>query len=81
MINYDIFKTKNFWIESFIFTISVIGSVMVSLANFNGFWFWVISNILSIIYFISNKQYPLFLQQSAFLITTVLGIYYNWDKL
>ncbi|AAG02707.1 hypothetical protein AMV001 [Betaentomopoxvirus amoorei] len=80
-MDFSILKTINFWIEIFIFIISVSGSIMISLANFNGLWLWIISNISSIAYFTYKKQYPLCLQQCVFLTTTILGIYYNWDKL
>lgn len=77
----DLFYSKKFWIELVIFILSVIGAILIAYQNFNGFWLWIISNILSIIYFSYCEQYPLVFQQCVFLITSILGIYNNWNNI
>ncbi|CCV02197.1 hypothetical protein IIV30_002R [Invertebrate iridescent virus 30] len=76
-----LWKTYSFWIETAIFIISVVGAICISYQQLQGFLLWFISNIISIIYFAFKKQYPLTLQQIVFLITTILGIVYNYDKI
>lgn len=73
-----LWKTDSFWIETAIFIISVIGAICIAYQQSKGFLFWLISNLISIIYFASKKQYPLTLQQIVFLITTILGIIHNY---
>lgn len=71
-------KSKNFWIETLIFIISVLGALCVSFGiMLIGFLLWLVSNTISILYFIKQKQYPLSLQQMVFLITTCIGVYNN----
>ncbi len=57
-------KSKNFWIETLIFVISVLGALCVAFGiMLIGFLLWLVSNTISILYFIKQKQYPLSLQQ------------------
>lgn len=71
-------KSKNFWIETLIFVISVLGALCVAFGILLiGFLLWLVSNTISILYFIKQKQYPLSLQQMVFLITTCIGVYNN----
>ncbi|AAK81982.1 049L [Invertebrate iridescent virus 6] len=71
-------KSKNFWIETLIFVISVFGALCVAFGiMLIGFLLWLVSNTISILYFIKQKQYPLSLQQMVFLITTCIGVYNN----
>lgn len=71
-------KSKNFWIETLIFVISVFGALCVAFGILLiGFLLWLVSNTISILYFIKQKQYPLSLQQMVFLITTCIGVYNN----
>lgn len=71
-------KSKNFWIETLIFIISVLGALCVAFGiMLIGFLLWLVSNTISILYFIKQKQYPLSLQQMVFLITTCIGVYNN----
>lgn len=72
-------KRYNFWIETAIFLLSVIGAVCISYNILKGFLLWFLSNTICAIYFTTQKQYPLALQQFVFLITTILGIIQNSD--
>jgi nicotinamide riboside transporter PnuC len=74
MLEKNIWKTSNFWIETVIFFISVVGSIFISYGIMQGFLLWFVSNIICILYFSKQKQYPLALQSVVFLITTILGI-------
>jgi nicotinamide riboside transporter PnuC len=74
MLEKNIWKTSNFWIETIIFFISVVGSIFISYGIMQGFLLWFVSNIICILYFFKQKQYPLALQSVVFLITTILGI-------
>ena len=74
MLEKNIWKTSNFWIETVIFFISVVGSIFISYGIMQGFLLWFVSNIICILYFFKQKQYPLALQSVVFLITTILGI-------
>jgi len=75
----NVWKTSNFWIETIIFLISVLGSIFISYGIMQGFLLWFVSNIICILYFFKQKQYPLALQSVVFLITTILGIV-NYKK-
>lgn len=79
--NVPIWKTLNFWVETAIFIISVVGAICISYNIMQGFLLWLISNSICIIYFTIRKQYPLTLQQFVFLITTILGIVHNFDDI
>ncbi len=63
-------KSKNFWIETLIFVISVLGALCVAFGiMLIGFLLWLVSNTISILYFIKQKQYPLlYYKQMVFLI-------------
>lgn len=74
-------KNYNFWIESIIFVISVLGAICIVYGIMKGFLLWFISNSICIVYFIVQKQYPLSLQQFVFLITTILGIVQHSDQI
>ncbi|CCV01846.1 hypothetical protein IIV22A_002R [Invertebrate iridescent virus 22] len=47
----NILWTYSFWIETTIFIISVVGAICISYQQLQGFLLWLISNIISIIYF------------------------------
>lgn len=72
-----VWKTCNFWVETVIFIISVIGAALVAYGIMEGFLLWFVSNSISIVYFLFKKQYPLSLQQFVFLIITILGIIHH----
>lgn len=74
-------KTLNFFIELVIFTISATGAVCVATGHMEGFFLWLVSNTIALIYFVKNKQFPLAFQQSVFLCTTFLGIYTNFIQI
>lgn len=73
-------RTSKFFIEFLIFFISVSGAICVATHHFEGFFAWLVSNTIALIYFLINKQYPLSIQQSVFLCTTLLGIYESFIK-
>lgn len=73
-------KTLNFLIEFVIFVISTTGAVCVALDHMEGFFLWLVSNIIALLYFVKNKQYPLAFQQSIFLCTSFLGVYTHFIK-
>lgn len=75
------FLNWNFFLQFLIFLLSVIGAICVSLQENKGFVLWLFSNFISIGYFFYQKQYPLFLQQIVFTVTTILGIWYNWSSI
>ena len=74
MLEKNIWKTSNFWIETIIFLISVLGSIFISYGIIQGFLLLFVSNIICFLYFFKQKQYPLALQSVVFLIITILGI-------
>jgi len=68
-------KRKHFWAELNIYIISLIGiGFIVAGHQKKGFIFLVISNTISVGYFIVCKQYILALQQFSFLILSIFGI-------
>ena len=76
-----IWKTYNFWIETAIFIISVVGAVCIAFGVFKGFLLWFVSNSIGVGYFLFRKQYPLALQQLVFLITSILSIIHYSDDI
>lgn len=80
-IKIPIWKTWNFWVDAVIFIISAIGAVLVALGIMKGFLLWFVSNSISIVYFVVKNQYPLFIQQLVFLITTILGIIHHSNNI
>lgn len=77
----SIWKTFNFWIETTIFVISVLGAICIAFGVMKGFLLWFVSNSICIGYFSFGKQYPLALQQLVFLITTILGIVHHSENI
>jgi|GWRWMinimDraft_15_1066023.scaffolds.fasta_scaffold10105_2 nicotinamide riboside transporter PnuC len=76
-----LFKTLNFWIETTIFILSVVGAFCISYAISQGWLLWFVSNIICIFYFGKQKQYPLAIQQVVFLTTTIIGIVNNFKDI
>lgn len=74
------YQKWNFYVELVIFIISVSGAICVASNHAEGFFLWLLSNSIALLYFIITKQYPLSVQQFVFLGTTCLGIYNNFSN-
>ena len=76
-LNEPKWTTAAFWVELSIFLISVVGALCIAYGIMKGFVLWLVSSVISVIYFFKRKQYPLSMQQIVFTITNVLGIVHH----
>jgi nicotinamide riboside transporter PnuC len=75
------FCSRDRVVETVIFLISVVGALCISYGIMKGFILWLISSLMSIIYFIKQKQYPLSMQQIVFTVTNILGIVHHSEEI
>jgi nicotinamide riboside transporter PnuC len=64
-------------IEFMVMLLSIIGAGIMSFGFFEGFYFYLIANVLGTVLFLKKKMYYMLIMQIVFSIIAVNGIYQN----
>lgn len=73
--NRILFLKYRLLVQLFIFIVTLMGSIYNAFHSHLAFYLWLVSNIISVIYYLMTKQFIFGIQQLMFTTTTIIALY------